>query len=165
MTRGSITVFFSAVLVSIMSLLFVMGECIRLYELQSFAQEYTDMAVESAFSEYNPYLWTNYKILAVDLGYGTENNGPGVMEQKTLDYCKCNADLKNEANYARLIGENCAVEKYALLTDKRGAGVINLGVKAAKDGMSAQIIDGIQAKSESVNGIEKIPVALRIDFT
>ena len=73
-----------------MTLLFTMSECIRFVSIDSMAQEYTDMAVESAFSEYNPYLWTNYKILAIDLGYGTDNLGPGILETKTADYCQVN---------------------------------------------------------------------------
>ena len=92
-----------------MCLIFTMGVCIRVYEMQSFAQEYTDIAVESAFSEYNPYLWANYKILAVDLGYGTRSSGPGILEQKTLDYCKYNADVSGGYNYARLLAESCMV--------------------------------------------------------
>ena len=87
--KGSLSVFFALIMVAVMTLLFTMSECIRIYELHELAQEYTDMAVESAFSEYNPYLWSNYKILAIDLGYGTDSTGPGIMEQKTLDFRKC----------------------------------------------------------------------------
>ena len=80
--KGSLTVFFALILVSVMTLVFTMSECIRLYELHDISQEYTDMATESAFSEYNPYLWETYKILALDLGYGTETDGSSILEQK-----------------------------------------------------------------------------------
>jgi hypothetical protein len=53
-------------MVSVMTLIFAMSELVRLVSIDRLAQEYTDMAVESAFSEYNPYLWTNYRILAID---------------------------------------------------------------------------------------------------
>lgn len=120
------------------------------------------MAVESTFSEYNPYLWTNYKILAVDLGYGTESTGTAIMEEKTRDYCDVNADVETGLNYARLSPVNCQVSRYALLTDKGGAGVVGLGVQAAKDDMAAQIVDGIQGHIDSLNGIEKIPVEEKV---
>lgn len=158
MAKGSFTVFVALIMVSVMTLLFTMAECIRIYELHDFAQEYTDMAVESAFSEYNPYLWTNYKILAIDLGYGTENEGPAILEGKTVTYCSFNSDIEAGVNYARLNPTGCQVENYALLTDGNGQGVVMLGVKAAKDNMAAQVIDSVQGKIDEVNGIEKVPV-------
>lgn len=158
MVKGSISVFFTFILASVMCLVFTMGECIRIYELQNLAQEYMDMAVESAFSEYNPYLWANYKILAIDLGYGSANEGPGMMEQKIIDYCRCNSNIENGLNYARLEPEACSIDKYALLTDESGIGIIELGVKATKENMAAEIIDGIQGHIDKVNNIEKIPV-------
>ncbi|QFJ54072.1 DUF5702 domain-containing protein [Pseudobutyrivibrio xylanivorans] len=156
--KGSLSVFFALIMVAVMGLIFTMSECIRLYELHAFAQEYTDMAVDSAFSEYNPYLWTNYKILAVDLGYGSENKGPGIMEQKTLDYCKYNSSVESGHNYARLSTDGCKVNRYSVLTDSDGAAIITLGAKAAKEGMAAQIIDGVQGHIDSINNIEKISV-------
>ena len=120
------------------------------------------MAVESAFSEYNPYLWTNYKILAVDMGYGSDVIGPGMLSQKAVDYCKYNANVDSGGNYARLLAETCEVTRYACLTDKNGAGVLKLGVQATKDGMAGQIIDEIQGKIDSINGIEKVPVEEKV---
>ena len=156
--KGSLTVFCSLILVSVMTLIFAMTECIRIYEMHAISQEYTDMAVESAFSEYNPYLWTNYRILGLDLGYGSDSTGSPILEQKTVDYCKSNSNIETGKNYVRLIPNFCDASNYALMTDDNGQGVVMLGVKAAKDGMAAQIIDGIQSNSESINGIEKVSV-------
>lgn len=156
MAKGSLSVFFALVMVAVMTLIFTMGECIRIYELQDFSQEYTDMAVESAFSEYNPYLWTNYRILALDLGYGSGAVGPEMLEQKVLEYCTYNANIEYGSNYARLIPEASTANKYALLTDGNGQGVVMLGVKAAKDGLAQQIITGVQDKVESINSVEKV---------
>ena len=116
------------------------------------------MAVESAFSEYNPYLWTNYKILAIDLGYGSVGEGPGQMEQKTYDYCKFNTDNECGYNFFGLAVDSCNAKEYTVLSDDKGSGVVTLGVKAAKQEMMSQVIDGIQAYIDSVNNIEKIPV-------
>lgn len=158
MAKGSLSVFFALIMVAVMGLIFTMGECIRLYELHDFAQEYTEMAAESAFSEYNPYLWANYKILAIDLGYGTDSTGTGIIEQKALDYCKYNSSVDRGHNFARLSADTCSIQEYSLLTDDEGAGVLYQGVKAAKEGMASQIIDGIQGKVDSINNIEKVPV-------
>jgi len=146
------------IIASVMTLIFTMAECIRLYELHDFGQEFTDIAVESAFSEYNPYLWKNYRILAVDMGYGTDNLGPSIMEQKTMDYCSVNANVDSGNNFARLKPDNCNVDKYSVLTDSNCQGVVMLGVKAAKDGMAQQIIDGIQGNVDIIHSVEKVNV-------
>ncbi len=158
MLKGSLSVFFALIMTAVMGLIFTMGECIRLYELNDFAQEYTDMAVESAFSEYNPYLWANYKILAIDLGYGGRNVGPGIMEQKTLEYCKYNSSVESGHNFARLTADSCMIQEYALLSDNSGAGLMTQGVKAAKEGLATQVIDSIQGKADTINNIEKVSV-------
>ncbi len=156
--KGSLTVFFAMIMVAVMGLIFTMSGCIRYYELHDFAAEYTDMAVESVFSEYNPYLWTNYKILAIDLGYGTENQGPGILEQKALEYVKYNSDIESGHNYARLYPETAYAKTYSLLTDNQGQPVVKLGVKAAKEGIASQVIDGIQGHIDSINNVEKVLV-------
>lgn len=162
MAKGSLSVFFSMIIAMVMTLILTMAECVRLYELHSFSQEYTDMAVESAFSEYNPYLWSNYKILAIDLGYGTESIGSGILESKTVDYCKYNASIDGGFNYARLSPQGCNA-KYALLTDNQGQGVVILGEKAAMDGMASQVIDGIKGQIDAMNNIEKVEVEKKAD--
>ena len=156
--KASLTVFVALILTAVMTLLFTMSECIRLYELNDFGQQFTDMAVESAFSEYNPYLWSNYKILALDLGYGTDAIGPSIFQQKLLDYAKFNADIEEGSNFARLNPAGATINHYSLLTDGNGEAVVMLGVKAAKDDIAAQIIDGIQGRSDAINGIEKVSV-------
>ncbi|WP_294241846.1 DUF5702 domain-containing protein [Pseudobutyrivibrio sp.] len=158
MAKGSLTVFLSLILVSVMTLLFTMSECIRFVSIDSMAQEYTDMAVESAFSEYNPYLWTNYKILAIDLGYGTDNLGPGILETKTADYCQVNSNIDQGNNYARLMVNGCEASSYGLLTDGNGQVVVALGAKTAGYGIPSQLIDAYQANVDEINGIEKVPV-------
>ncbi len=156
--KGSLTVFFALIMVSVMTLMFTMAECIRIYELHDFSQEYLEMSVESAFSEYNSYLWKNYRILALDLGYGTEVTDPSIMAQKIMDYCSYNANPNEGANFARLKPVYCDVDKYALLTDNSGQGVMELGVQAAKDNMAAQIVDEFQSLTDGFSNIESVPV-------
>ncbi len=44
--KGSLTVFFALIMTSVLTLMLAMAECIRIYELNGFAREYTDMAIE-----------------------------------------------------------------------------------------------------------------------
>lgn len=158
MLKGSFTVFLSLVMVAVMTLIFAMSELIRLISIDALAKEYTDMAVESAFSEYNPYLWTNYGILAIDLGYGIGNVGPEIFESRIADYCQENSDVEEGNNYGRLPVASCQAVKYGLLTDSEGLPVVSLGVKAAGEGLAAQLVDGVQEKIDGINGVEKVAV-------
>ena len=161
--KGSMTVFLSLILVSVMTLLFTMSECIRLYALHDNASEFTDMALESAFSEYNPYLWANYKILAIDLGYGSDVTGPTIFQQKLIDYCRFNADIEYGNNFARLNPAGATINQYSLLTDGGGQAMVMQGVKGAKDDLAAQVIDGIQGHMDSINGVEKVSVETKVN--
>lgn len=161
--KGSMTVFLSLILVSVMTLLFTMSECIRLYALHDNASEFTHMALESAFSEYNPYLWANYKILAIDLGYGSDVTGPTIFQQKLIDYCRFNADIEYGNNFARLNPAGATINQYSLLTDGGGQAMVMQGVKGAKDDLAAQVIDGIQGHIDSINGVEKISVETKVN--
>ncbi len=163
MRRGSLTIFLSLVMVAVMTLLFAMSECIRVVAIGNMAQEYTDMALESAFSEYNPYLWTNYKILAIDLGYGTENIGPGIFEGKVAEYAECNSNIEEGYNYCRLAVADCQASNYGLITDGNGQVVVNLGIQAAKDGLGEQVVDSLLGQIDSLNGIEKVEAEKEAD--
>lgn len=72
MRQGSLTIFFSMILLSLFSLFFSMVETLRIYEMRLESRSVTKIAIANAFSEYQPYLWKTYGILALDVGYGTE---------------------------------------------------------------------------------------------
>lgn len=147
--KGSLTVFFALIMTSVMTLMFAMAEGIRIYELNIFAKEYMDMSIESAFSEYNPYLWKNYRILALDTS--TE-----VLQQKIIEYCNANSNGVAGTNFGRLIADQVTVDKYGLLTDKSGQAVKSLGIKAAKQGLAAQLVENFKAND---NNLKSIPVS------
>ncbi|MCR5417022.1 MAG: DUF5702 domain-containing protein [Pseudobutyrivibrio sp.] len=154
MKKGSLSVFFSMILVAVLTLLMTMAECIRIYELNTLAQSYTDEAVESTFSEYNPYLWANYGILAIDLAYGKDNVGPGIMKTRALGFCGTNSNVEEGYSYIRMQPNACDIDEYTLLTDNSGQAVINLGSKYALEGLGAQLVDGIGGNIDIINNIE-----------
>ena len=144
--KGSLTVFFALIMTSVMTLMFAMAEGIRIYELNIFAKEYMDMSIESAFSEYNPYLWKNYRILALDTS--TE-----VLQQKIIEYCNANSNGVTGTNFGRLIADQVTVDKYGLLTDQSGQAVKSLGIKAAKQGFAAQLVESFKANDNNLKSI------------
>ena len=139
-----------------MTLVFALAELIRVKALSDLAIGYTDEAVESAFSEYNAYLWTNYKILGVDMAYGTEGSGPGMMENRIREFAENNANPEGGKSLVRETAEQASLDQYSLLTDGNGAGMIYEGVRAAKDGLLVNAIDGMMASSDSINNMESV---------
>ncbi len=162
MLKGSLSIFTSMILASVLILLLTMAECVRIYTLQDLSQEYVNEAAESAFSEYNPYLWANYGILAVDFAYGSDTVGPSVMESRALGYCGTNASVDTGYNYTRLTPELCQISNYSLLTDNSGEAVIMLGSKYAMEGLPAQLLDGITTNLDLLNNIEEMDVESEI---
>ena len=144
--KGSLTVFFALIMTSVLTLMLAMAECIRIYELNGFAREYTDMAIESAFSEYNPYLWKNYRILALDTDID-------VLQQKVIEYCNANSNGMTGTNFGRLIADEAIVDKYGLLTDESGQGVKYLGIKAAKGSLAAQTVEKLKTNEKNLKSI------------
>ena len=70
MKQGSVTIFFSLLLLLLCSLFFSMVETLRIFEMRLESNSVTRTVTANAFSEYQPYLWENYGILALDAGYG-----------------------------------------------------------------------------------------------
>ncbi|MCR4695509.1 MAG: DUF5702 domain-containing protein [Pseudobutyrivibrio sp.] len=153
MLKGSVTIFFSMIIASTMLLIFTMAECIRLYSMADLASMYVDQTSESLFSEYNPLLWQDYRILALDLGYGMENAGTEIMEQKALNYCNYNSNNEAGKSYLRLNANECHIHEYGLLTDHDGSGLIWMGEKAAKVDLPAQALDLIDGRSREIGDL------------
>ena len=156
--KGSMTVFLAMILVLTETLLFALGEYIRIYELKSLAQEYTDAAVESAFSEYNTYLWANYQILAIDLGYGSNTTGTAVMQQRVIDFVSEDANPESGLSFNRLTAEFATVDNYSLLTDNGGNAIVSQGVTAAKTNLADNILDLITDQLEGEEDIESVDI-------
>ncbi len=161
--KGSLTIFFAMIMVLTETLLFALGEYIRIYELKSLAQEYTDAAAESAFSEYNTYLWSNYKILAIDLGYGSQTKGTAVMQQRILDYVSEDANPESGLSFNRLVADNATVDNYSLLTDNSGNPIIAQGVTAAKTNLADNALALLTGQLESGADLEEIDIGSMVE--
>jgi len=134
MRKGSLTVFYSMLILTIMSLLFTMAECIRLYALKDTCTLISQEAIESSFSEYNPYLWEKYGILAVDISNEFEVRNFGFAE----DIAGANTD------WIKATPVDVWFDTYQLVTDANGAPIINQGAQYAMDNLAADMLEKLK---------------------
>lgn len=108
--KGSITLFSLIALLLASAAIFALLEGTRLQEMQRFALLQTESAMESAFANYNEYLWDNYRLL------GTEYSSmQKIVERYT------GGRIGSGTNLLRLYPEEVKLEEYTRLTDGNGS--------------------------------------------
>ncbi len=109
-SKGSITVFALLSLLLVTATLFALLEGTRYQEIRRFAHLQTDIALESAFSNYNQDLWKQYRLLGMN---GNE------AEQILLKVAKAK-DTGSGVNLLRFDVESGGISSKTLLTDGKG---------------------------------------------
>lgn len=126
MKHGSITVFCALCMMLIASVLFVLLESGRVYGLDFYAGLKSEAGIDSVCAEYQPLLWQQYGLLALDGAYGTEHfSCDYVLESLTDQVTKsCQTDPENVFAESRdcfgLSLKGAELTGYALLTDEDG---------------------------------------------
>ena len=135
MKQGSVTIFFSLLLLLLCSLFFSMVETLRIFEMRLESKSVTRTVTANAFSEYQPYLWENYGILALDAGYGGPDMDIAHVEKRLSDFAWANCSDSKETGGVYLFEiapEESSVLEYGLLADASGAGLIQQGAAYAR---------------------------------
>lgn len=125
MKKGSLTLYFSLLLLLLLSLFFTILESSRAACLRADAMRMSEAAAESVFAEYSRPLLEEYDLLMLDYGYG---KGEGTKEnaEKRMDYYLYqNAAGEKSLGGSRVTMLNLTVrsanlEKYRLATDDQG---------------------------------------------
>lgn len=155
MKKGSLTIFYSLILMFVLSLMFVMAEAVRVSYLNYRVKYITPEAVESAFSEYNPYIWKKYKILGIDTGYGQGKGSIGALESRIMNFADENSNpefdgfLTGKVNFGRLETIGAKANKYGMLTDSGGQAAIVQGSIYEKEHL-IKFNNGINDDNQSV---------------
>ena len=153
--QGSITVFFGMVLIVLCSLFFSMVETVRIYEMKLESRVITREALASAFSEYQPYLWDTYGILALDCGYGTCVTDASLLEQRMGDCAWDNCRLGEEAEgkgsqFFQIEPYGCELLSYGCLSDQDGAELVRQGAMVARQQMTEEALTQWGSQYESL---------------
>jgi len=121
--RGSITVFFSLIFVTIVSVLATTLESARWACTKLYMRQAAEDAVRSVFADYYRPLFEEYGVLFLDETYGS---GECMVEEKLKEYISCNLN----PNYGRLKADpflyksnmtEASVENKVSATDGMGA--------------------------------------------
>lgn len=160
MRQGSLTIFFSMILLSLFSLFFSMVETLRIFEMRLESKSVTKTVMANAFSEYQPYLWETYGILALDAGYGTEDFDLGHVEKRLSDFAWENC-LESEKEHGldlfSIEPEQAEVIAYGLLTDDEGAALICQGAEVARQRIRQGIWETWDSESGQVTDNREVP--------
>lgn len=148
--KGSLTVFYSLIMVAVMTLMFTMAELVRVNALIASAKNASAASAESAFSEFNVYMWKNYHLLGVDLGYEGTGLGSTDFNHRAEIFARNNVSKNLD-----VVG--AYVEKYGFLTDESGKPVVYEGVRLAKDSLLTDIRDDIMAENNIIDMTETDP--------
>lgn len=133
--KGSITVFLSLSLASVLLLFFLLLDLSRIYGQKQKADVISDIAAQSIFADYNRYLWDNYRILGVDASYGSGGGADfSMMESRMQEYLLKNGmstDTKGR-EFFQLATEKCEVTQYGFITDDNGRSFLKQAAKQQK---------------------------------
>lgn len=136
---GSVSIFFSLVLMLILSLLLTLAEGVHYTGLQADTRLVSRTAVENVMAEYNSELWKKYGILGLDMGYGAGDANPGELERRMLSSAQTNA----AQNLYEMDISGCALDSYRLLSDDGCAGLIREAADAQKKKLGEYVADSL----------------------
>lgn len=116
MKKGSITIFSLLSMMLVASALFALLEASRFQQMRRLMQLQTQVALESAFAEYNTYLWEEYRVLACKQSDVEGNIEESVENRKTEDSLG--------TNFFQFQIKEMKQEGYTRLTDADGKAFI-----------------------------------------
>ena len=153
--KGSITIYLSMILISVMLLVNVIGESARISAVQAQIKSYTYMSAESALAGYGRQVYEDYGILLVwekqTVESAIKKNIQDNINMADLDFKKY--DFSN----IEIESVNILKQKYA--TDKEG----DLFVKQVVD--YAKYIVGIDAVNKLIKLINNENISLESNHT
>ncbi len=167
--KGSITVYYSMILIFLISLFFTMTETIRLLAVNRNAQVICEESLESCFSEYNKYLYEWYGVMGVDKGYGSLDYSTDNMKSHLLRYARSNTNPQEtikygvKSNMCSLIVGNVDVEDFGILTDNNASPLIMSCVSEKKDEYGGAIVDKIVDQFQETDKLDEYDVEKIVD--
>lgn len=120
--RGSMTVFAALLFMLVASLLFALLEAARVNMLGVYADMTSELALESAFAEYQPELWEKYHLLGLDGAYGGTTFSEDYVTGTLGARIRTNLDVRGDGSRVMAMEHVLAwPEEYQLLTDGDGS--------------------------------------------
>lgn len=159
MRKGSVTIFALLSLMLVVSALFALLEAGRFHQIKGLTNLQTQVALESAFAEYNTYLWEEYRVLACN----QESLSKNIEMYGNQQIIESNEGI----NFFQFRVKEVELNQYSRLTDGEGVAFIvntadymekNILYEAIQNIFDQyEVIKSIQNQSEySFSNIEKM---------
>ncbi len=156
---GSITLFLTLILLLVLSLFFSLLEAARVQGLNNIARRNILLELESAFGEYQPQLWENYRLLFLDGGNDKAELDLALLEGHRME----EASLQQKGTgFFQIALQSLEITSYSLATDFNGAAFKSQACKAIKDELAAGAANALKQKlqegekiAEKSQGVER----------
>lgn len=164
MKKAYVTVYFTLVISVSMAFILTLYKGIRENAARSRAREVMQISMDSAFAEYNRYLWENYKLIFVDSGYDSEVNSAILAEDHFTECMNKNFDeggsaVLGERDLLNLTCRGTEFDKIRFATDQSGAAIKKQATEymryKTKIEYISDLYSGLQDYSEKVCDIEE----------
>lgn len=137
MRKGYITILFSAFIGISMSLIITMFYGIRESAIRMKAVSVADIAMTSAFAEYNRELWNQYGLVFVDSSYMTKAHSLALSEQHVKEFAnknfnECEFGLMGGIDLLKLRCTEAEATAVCLASDDMGAAIRHQAVNLMK---------------------------------
>lgn len=139
--NGTITVFFSLILLLILSLIFTIIEGARVSTAKVWAERSLTTAMDSVLAEYYGPLWEEYHIFGYHTGSGSMQEKEEAIAAKLMDYMSYTLEPNRDINsllYSKGIElynssvDSLATDQFAMLMDYEGTLFLNEAVEYMK---------------------------------
>jgi len=134
MRKAYVTVYFSLVLSVCMGMFSVLFTGVRENALRMRAREAMQISLDSAFGEYNRYIWDHYRIILVDSGYESNTNSMVVAEDHFTECMNKNfnesgIELLGSRDLLKLHCSGTEAEKIRFVTDNNCSAIKHQAVE------------------------------------
>ncbi|MCR5271573.1 MAG: DUF5702 domain-containing protein [Lachnospiraceae bacterium] len=171
--KASMTIYVALMLITVVSLVLVMLESARIYLARKDVTVYSNLAVESQCAEYQPFLYDNFRFLALDAGLNGKFSETRV-ENTIYDYMSEEVNGNSEHSLFKLLPGYADVKDYELMTDDSGIPFVKELRSYVGKELTESTLQGLKDKYESMdvktdeenyyNGSQKDSVDIAVEY-
>lgn len=159
--KGSITVFSALCMVFVASALFLLLEAARVAGLERYAQWKAAQGAECAAAEYQPYLWEEFQLLALDGGYGADGFQIGNLTAHIEAAIEKNLTQSPETwsalglDFFHIDVSRIYEPEYLLMTDSDGEVFLDMAAACMKETLPREAARAIYERCQKQDDMEE----------
>ena len=145
--RASITVFSALAFALVASFLMALLEAGRVYQIQTYADMKSTLALESVCAEYQPVLWEEFHLLGLDGAYGGDIFSMDYVTAVLRERIDRNLDVDGAGeNILQVTLAGAEPVAYRLMTDQDGSVFLHCVAAYMKQNMAMETIRALQER-------------------